>query len=278
MSVKFFGQFLLEEGEVDADHVREAVRLMKRTNQTLGRLAVESGFLCEQDTVRINKAQLRTDRPFGELAVELGVLRSEQLDELICLQEERRLRMGEALVKLGHLPADRLGALLERFKADQAPYETGSTSLPAALRESLLSQVVVDLLPKFCMRVARIGVKVAQGGGAGKPLEHAMAACISVKGGESLDISLVADRAFAELVAAGISGSLPGDMDASLVLDGVGEFLNVLAGNAVGVLERQGVEATLDPPRAVEGPHAGHRFQLVATTGSADLYLAPHSA
>ena len=40
MSVKFFGQFLLESGEVDPGHLREAIRLMNRTNKRLGTLAV----------------------------------------------------------------------------------------------------------------------------------------------------------------------------------------------------------------------------------------------
>ena len=39
MGVKFFGQFLIEQGEIDASHVREALELMEDTNPTLGELA-----------------------------------------------------------------------------------------------------------------------------------------------------------------------------------------------------------------------------------------------
>ncbi len=273
MSVKFFGQFLLESGEVDPGHLREAIRLMNRTNKRLGTLAVEAGMVSEADTMRVNKAQLRTDRPFGELAVELGVLQADQLEELVRRQETRRLRVGQALVQLGHLSEDRLGPLLDGFKADQAPYQSSGRDLPAGLSSSRLAGVVIDLLPRFCMRVARIRVKIGPNDPEATATTHGIAVGISVRGGHALDIVLAADREFAELLAAGISGGDPADLDDELVIDGVGEFLNVLAGNAVAVLEREGFEAELEPPRPVELPIDGHRFQLVATSGQADLIL-----
>ncbi len=52
-----------------------------------------------------------------------------------------------------------------------------------------------------------------------------------------------------------------------MVADGIGEFLNVLAGNAVGALERAGAEVRLDPPCCGRSPCRGISFGLVSTAG-----------
>ena len=44
MSIKFFGQFLIEQGEVDAGHVRAALDLLGQTNRSLGAVAIDEGF------------------------------------------------------------------------------------------------------------------------------------------------------------------------------------------------------------------------------------------
>ena len=45
MAVRFFGQLLIEEGEVDADQVRLALDLMEDENPTIGEIAIEDGIL-----------------------------------------------------------------------------------------------------------------------------------------------------------------------------------------------------------------------------------------
>ena len=44
-SVKFFGQYLLLEGAVTMDQLREALQLMEREHKVLGQLAVEQKLL-----------------------------------------------------------------------------------------------------------------------------------------------------------------------------------------------------------------------------------------
>ena len=65
MARKFFGQFLMELKEVQAEQVREAVTLMGNTNPVIGEFAVSAKILSERDANRINREQ-RPRRTHGQ--------------------------------------------------------------------------------------------------------------------------------------------------------------------------------------------------------------------
>jgi len=273
VSVKFFGQFLIEQGEIDAGQLREALERMQMRNRALGDLAIAEGLLAWSDAERLNAAQREVDRPFGELAVAKGMLSREDLERLLCRQREQRLPLGEALVELGHLSVTRLGALLDRFKIDQSSIETGQISLPSALTRLRLVPIVLDLLPRFCMRVARLYLKLAPA--RSQEIDSALAhrVTLDVRGAQYLALGLAADGAVASALAGGISGVARESLDDSLLADGLGEFLNMLAGNAVSALDREGVTAQLEPVRQAVLPPSGHVFDLLATSGRGALVV-----
>jgi hypothetical protein len=274
MSVKFFGQFLIEQGEVDAGHVREALDLLGRTNRSLGEVAVDAGMMSNDDVERVSRAQRGNDRPFGDLAVELDMLTSEQLVECLRLQAESRLKIGEALVHLGHLPAERLGQLLDAFKVDQAAYELGPLAqLPDPLANNRVAPYVLDLLPKFCMRMGRINVKVGDAQVLGEAPAWPIRISLPVHAHRGLDVTLVGDRDFCARLASGTSGIPEPKLDHDLVMDGVGEFLNVLAGNAISALERSGVQAELGIPDHDAELADGWIFDLATSVGRGALVL-----
>ncbi|MCG8591616.1 MAG: hypothetical protein MJE66_20150 [Proteobacteria bacterium] len=267
---------MIENGEVDAGQLREAIRLMKRDNRSLGDYAVEAGWLTEAETVRVNAAQMQTDRPFGLLAVEMGLLEQEQLQSLVAKQDAEKLRVGEALVQLGHLNETDLARLLEQFKADQAAYETGDLQLPAALGDRHVVKVVLDLMPRFTMRIARLHLKVEpEGESVTEAPSLAAAATVGVSGSEAVDVTLLCDRTLGEHLAAGASGLDRRMLDEGLLSDGVGEFLNVVVGNALGVAEREGMDLALEPPRFDETPSEGVAFRLVSVEGEGVLLFTP---
>ena len=275
MSVKFFGQYLIERGEVDAGHVREALDLLARTNKNLGEIAVAEGCLSEEDAARINRAQRERDRHWGDLAVELGLLAHADLVRCLRLQRESRLLIGEALVQLGHLPADRLGPLLDAYKVDQAPYEVGvRQQLPDPLANNRIAPYVLDLLPKFARRIADITLKVgrAQVLAESPPFPHRIS--LPIHGHRGLEITLVGDRAFCRKVAAATAGLAECSLDVELITDGVGEFLNVLCGNAMSALDRDGVETRLGVPDYDAELTDGWIFDLATSHGRAALVLS----
>lgn len=275
MSVKFFGQYLIEQGEVDTVHVREALTLLDQKNRNLGQIAVGQGLMSPEDAERVNVAQREADKPFGDLAVEMGALDSQGLVSCLREQRESRLMIGEALVQLGHLAEDRLGAMLDAFKIDQAPYEMSvMRQLPDPLANNRIAPYVLDLLPKFAMRIAAINVKVGapQILGEGPVFPHRVS--LPVHGHRNLEITLVGDRDFCLRLAAATSGLRESALDRELVVDGVGEFLNVLCGNAMGALERDGVETRLGVPDHDAELTDGWLFDLATSHGRAALVLS----
>jgi hypothetical protein len=190
------------------------------------------------------------------------------------MQSDRRLKIGEALVHLGHVQTERLGTLLDAFKADQAEYEVGPLAqLPDQLANNRVAPYVLDLLPKFCMRMAQVNVKV----GDAQVLEEAphwpYRISLPIHAHRGLDITLVGNRAFCARLASGTSGIPEAKLDDDLMVDGVGEFLNVLAGNAISALERSGVQAELGIPDHDAELADGWLFDLATSVGRGALVL-----
>ncbi len=275
MAVKFFGQFLIDQGEADASHVREALDLMEDENPTLGELAAKRGYMTTRQTVEVSAAQRTRDLAFGDMAVELGLLQSEQLVELVQQQRAQRLPIGQALVRLGHLTSDRLGMLLDAYKADQAQYDVGDVALPDALANHRASNYAIELTPRFLMRIARMHAKV----GEIQPLESTpewaeVRVSVSIRGARGLEVALVCDNVFAEALAVAASGIAPADLDPEMIADGVGEFLNVVGGNAVSAVTKEGQRVELGPPDYEATIADGWLVELAVGTGRAAMVLS----
>lgn len=275
MSVKFFGQFLIEQGELDASHVREALALMEAENVSLGGWAIKQGFMRQADVAKVNAEQRRNDSPFGDLAVSMGLLTSDQLVEVMQGQREKRLLIGEALVRLGHLEADRIGVLLDAYKTDQAQYDIGEVELPDGLASYRVTRYVIDLLPRFMLRVAKLHVKVGEARPFKTAPEYAeVRVSVPIKDTRGLDVTLISDLAFAEALASAASGLTLTELDHELIADGVGEFLNVLAGNAASAVSKEGHPVELGPPDYEAELCDGWVFDLAVGEGQAALVLS----
>lgn len=275
MAVKFFGQFLIDQGEVDASHIREALELMEDENPTLGELAVGAEYMSALQTVEVSAAQRGRDLPFGDMAVELGFLTADQLVDVVQGQRARRLPVGQALVRLGYIGSDRLGTLLDAYKTDQAPYEVADMDLPDALANHRATKYVLELLPRFLMRVARMQAKVGVIEEFTETPDFAeIKVSVPMKGARGLKVALVSDFEFAENLAMAASGMGPSDIDPEMIADGVGEFLNVLGGNAVSAVTKEGQRVELGPPDYDATLADGWIVELAVGTGRAALVLS----
>jgi CheY-specific phosphatase CheX len=275
MAVKFFGQFLIDRGEVDASHVREALQLMDAENPAIGHLAVARGFMKDRDVSRVNAEQRTRDAAFGDLAVEMGMLKAEELVALVRDQARCRLPIGEALVRIGSVEKVRLGVLLDEYKADQTEFSVKEIALPDGLACHGITCYVLDLLPRFMLRVARIQVKVGEIDRFVDVPEFAeIRVSVPIHGARNLEVALVSDLEFAEALAMASSGLEPSDLDLEMTADGVGEFLNVLCGNAASGIARDGHRVELGPPDYEAELCDGWTVDLAVGVGRAALVLS----
>ncbi len=84
---------------------------------------------------------------------------------------------------------------------------------------------------------------------------------------------MIAGLSFARRLAAGISGLPDAVLSPELCIDALGEFLNVVAGNAMTTLQTEGREYRLEAPRYDEMPQAGWVFEIASERGVACLVL-----
>ncbi len=273
MGVKFFGQYLIERGVVSAEQVREALDLMDAENRSIGELAVEGRLITAQEADKVNAEQRTRNMPFGELAAEMGLLDEEQIDNLVQIQWRTRLRIGQALVRMGFLGKVRLEELLISYEEEQTPHRIENVALPAGLEGNAIAPFVLDLFPNLLMRVARIASRM----GIGAPIQQApdfpVQMAVSVCGESGLLICLIGDEEFSRQLAAKASRLEPASLDMEMLVDGVGEFLNVLAGNAMAMAERNGIATELKPPQTEIDFESGVLFELAVNVGNAALIL-----
>jgi len=273
MGVKFFGQFLLDNGEVEATQLREVADLMHEVNRRLGELAVSKGYVTQVDVNRIHRAQLASDVLFGQLAVELGLLTSDQVAELIAEQTSSQLRIGDALVELGYLDQNRLKLCLERFEAEQAVYQAEGCPLPDEFRGSPVVEFLVDQVPKIALRTSLCRLKLGEhrDWAGSEPLEYG--ASISIRGDDAIDVGITADAGLmAEFTSAGAESSSEG-ADAELYTNMLAAFLTVVARNAQSSLEKRWITLQFKSPQRDALPPSGVALELVSLRGQGWLIL-----
>ncbi|HUU26864.1 MAG TPA: hypothetical protein VM123_03560 [archaeon] len=111
-----FGQFLLEQGLIDAEQLMDGLEFQKKNNKVFGELAVECGLLDRKTVLGIVARQLYDDKDCGDIAVEMGFLSREDRDRLLHLQQEKHVYLGDALVELGIMERGNLKVALESFE------------------------------------------------------------------------------------------------------------------------------------------------------------------
>ena len=274
MAVKFFGQFLVDSGEISEASLREALDLQAERNRKFGEWATFCGYLTQDQAERVNLAQRWTDRLFGDLAVELELLTPAQVSELLARQEASQVRVGEALVEIGVLEPDRLKVLLDLFEREQRAYAPENRVLPEALRGVPIAKVALEVLPRVSLRALSAPAKL----GSDRPWEgsseYAYGATLPVSGQGGLELALALDRGAAEAIAMALVGVPDRDSDREWLTRGPAEFLTVLVRNAVSHLGEEGTRLEAGEPRTGVFPERGYAFETVFQHGRGLLIFA----
>jgi hypothetical protein len=276
VSVKFFGQFLIQAGAITADQLRQALDLMERTNTPLGQLAVRVGYLSEEAVDTFSYEEAATGQPFAELVADLGVLSPRQLDDLLTQQAGLRLGLGDALLALGFLKPPALAAHRQTFEADQAPYRIGPAAVPPKLSSHRPSHVVVDFVPKLAASMAGVQVKVVLAEDHDALATLPYRASVVARGSFPFRVELGADRGLATALARGLVRDPRLEPTEPELTESVAELLNVVVGNAIALLENDGIHLSLFPPEFGAARCEGVAFDLVTPDGLGSLFIDPN--
>lgn len=275
MGTRFFGQFLVDEGVIDAFQLRQATDHMTWVNRTLGELAVKRKMLSAGEVERVLEAQRCSDARFGEVAVEMGLLRPEQVEDLVADQRSRQSRVGEALVELGHLTKSRIEELLQRFLEDQAAIRSGPEAFPAEIAQSALAARIVDLFPRIVLRTTVLPVKIGPGGPWSGAEPMPVAASMTVRGTETIETGFCVEERFARDLVAHRGRRDPASVSDEERIGVVSDVLGTTASAAAMALEG-GRRLSLSAIARGTMPAHGTAFEVVSTCGRGWLVLAVH--
>lgn len=279
MGVQFFGEFLIDRWVVTRGQLIEALELQAYRNPRAGAIAVQKGYLTEQQVEQINQKQRSTDQRFVDLAVSMGLLTREQAEEILLYQKNNHLYLGEALLELGHITEDILERELAIFREEQAVYELEKVAVPAGVPNPSLLETAVDLTRKMFERVVGIKVKVGEGLllGNHKPQVAHLTVCVPFRGTEEVRYLLSPSSDVAVGIASAILREDATRESEQVVEDAVKEFCNIICGNTVAKMAQQGLNIEIEPPQslpAIPTPEAGQQcvvFGLNLAEGGADL-------
>ena len=284
MSVKFFGQFLLEKGIITPQQLMEAVEFQESANTRFGDYAVSKGYLTKEDVAKLQTQQQQADMMFGEIAVRLGVLNQEQVDEILLRQKNDHVYIGAALVKKGYLAPDALVKQLTEFKKDQAGYSEGEIFIPEGTENPEIIKDMVILTKKMLYRIAKITAKIGRGEiSSEEPDRNFAVIVISLEGILSYDYILSSSLEASEVIASSIMGINVINEPGEIIADAVKEFTNIVCGNITSKLAQRGKKMEISPPMEAGYSKEGYNlvsgrtavyYPFISTAGDITLILA----
>lgn len=261
MSIKFFGQYLLEKDIIKPSELIEAVKYQESKNLKLGEYALSKNYVTEKDLERIRNEQKNVVMRFGRLAVKLNILTPERIEELLTMQKNDHILIGEALVEKGFLTSEVLGRELASFKEDQSKYDTGEIITPEGIRNPETVKDIVDLTQKLIQHMTGLNIKVGKGFISEKePQENFLLILISLYGNLNYDYALSMPQEIAELIVSAVIGKDIKNESREIITDGVKEFCNIVCGNILAKLSAKGKNMDISPPEEMVFNNDGYHL------------------
>lgn len=250
MSVKFFGQFLLERGKIIREELLDALELQKQSNVKLGTIALDAGYLTAKQVEEVVQRQQQTDKMFGELALEMKYLSEKQLQDLMEIQKNERMSLGESLVKKGYLSLADLEQELAAFKKSQEGVVEKVYHAVRGCPMSVIPEVFLDITIKLFRRMVDLDLDIMDSHtDAGRIAPYLWNIYQRFSGDSSgLFIISMPEPIFLK-VASHVAQEKIWEID-DLAKDSAREFVNIVVGNCAAKLSHeQGVRIQLQPAK-----------------------------
>jgi hypothetical protein len=233
MAAKFFGQFLLEKGVIDAAQLLRALEIQRTSNPALGELACARGMLTADQAQVINERQRSEDKRFGDIAQSMGLLTADEVGQLLDEQKSRRKLFGEILIEEGFVDRARLDDELRLHAADR---DEANRSLDAIVATHQLGRRVGNSIAtcnKLFPRLLRTQCQFSSVADPASPPQVDAMALVRVAADRPLAIGMACDNATMQSMAQAFLSIPPEACDDELARDALGELVNMLMGYVV---------------------------------------------
>ncbi len=137
----YFGSYLVEKNKISQSQFEDLIAQLQKCRAKLGFIAVAEKLLTVKQAEEINEIQKRMDKRFGDVAVEKGYLLEEEVTYLLNMQGSAYLLFLQLLTENNYLTMEEIKGTLEDF---QTEYRLTDSEL-----DSLKSGDIDRIIPIF---------------------------------------------------------------------------------------------------------------------------------
>ena len=119
MVESIIGKYLVDSGRITQQQYRVALDKMDAVRVKLGLIAVSEGFMTFAQAEEVNRLQAIRDMRFGDIAIEKGYLTDEQVGKLLKRQGDAYLAFIQALEDDKLITVGEVANVLEEFKMNK---------------------------------------------------------------------------------------------------------------------------------------------------------------
>lgn len=115
-----FGDYLVRQSIIQEKDLTRTLKMQKTDRIPLGQLALQNGLIDNKVMFRILSCQRKVEsrnQTFGQLAIQLGYLSQEQVNKLLKMQTQTNRLLGELLVSQGLVSQAEMIKALKKFRA-----------------------------------------------------------------------------------------------------------------------------------------------------------------
>jgi len=98
-----FGEYAVAKKLVTEEQFKRALEIQHQSRETIGNLAVQSGFISRQQNIHILLELKKIGGHYGDLAMERGLLTEEQIQKLLNIQKMHVKHLAKVFVEIGAL-------------------------------------------------------------------------------------------------------------------------------------------------------------------------------
>jgi len=143
MIANIVANYLVNKGQISLEQYIQLFDEIAKVRARLGLIAVHEGLMTEYQADTVNMLQATMDMRFGDLAVEKGFLTEEQVKELLKKQGDPYLSLAQALENMGIMRLSDLNLVMKKYQAENEL----TTSSIDALKSDDIERIVPLYLP-----------------------------------------------------------------------------------------------------------------------------------
>ena len=250
------GNYLVGSGKISSEQLEVVVEQLDKIRVKLGLIAVAEGMMTLAQAEEVNRLQSVMDKRFGDIAIEKGYLTDDQIGNLLKAQGNTYMSFVQSLVNEGFVKMEEIDTIFDGYREEngftKSDMETLKSDEPERIvplfltPETMKYQELIGVAVRTIIRcvdrhmyIGKVSIK--------EEYEVKNAALQEVQG-EGGYVAGFEEQYGGLLKLASIFGQEDfKDMDID-ALDAAGEFLNCVNGLHASALSKNGAVLELLPP------------------------------